>query len=149
MGLYLAFYFYFTKFAVINSMINNNKKVMKKFFSLLMVALMAACVLVSCKSNEEQAIAKLDDLLERVEKHADSMSQEDWEKVYSDYQAIGLDNEELQFTDEQREQVGQKTGQLLSAYAKHTGKNLGKEIKDAVKEGVGFLKGLIKGSDGE
>lgn len=122
---------------------------MKKFFSLLMVALMAACVLVSCKSNEEQAIAKLDDLLERVEKHADSMSQEDWEKVYSDYQAIGLDNEELQFTDEQREQVGQKTGQLLSAYAEHTGKNLGKQIKDAVKEGVGFLKGLIKGSDEE
>lgn len=117
---------------------------MKKILNFVLVALMAACVLTSCKSNEEEAIAKLDDLLERVEKGADSMTQEDWEKVFADYQAIGLDSEELQFSDEQHEQVGEKTGKLLSEYSKHTGKNLGKQIKDAVKEGVGFVKGLFK-----
>lgn len=114
-----------------------------------MIALVAMCVMTSCKSNEEEAIAKLDDLLERVERQGDEMSQDDWEKIYADYQSIGLDNEELNFTDEQREMVGRKTGQLLTEYAEHTGKNLGRQIQEAVKEGIGFVKGLIQGDKEE
>lgn len=115
---------------------------MKKFVSFFMMALVAVFVLASCGTQEEKALSKLDSLVEHVEKDGATMSDEEWEKVYADYEAIGLDREELQFSDEQLEQVGEKTARILTAYGAHAKKSLGDKLKSSMKKVGGFLKGL-------
>lgn len=115
---------------------------MKKIVSLLVTALVAMCVMTSCASKEEKALSKLDALLEHVVKDGDTMSEEEWDQVYTDYQAIGLDNEELEFTDEQLKEVGTKTAKILKEYGDHTQKKIGKKLQDSLKKLGGFLKGL-------
>jgi len=121
---------------------------MKKYLSICLMALVAVFVMTGCASKEEQALSKLDSLVERVQKNAETMTDEDWEQVYADYQAIGLDNEELQFSDEQNEKVGEQTALILKEYAEHTKKSVGEKVKDTFKRMGGFLKGLGK-KDGE
>lgn len=122
---------------------------MKHFLRALLVAFLTIVLFGSCKSKEERVLDQLQGMSERIEKKGDSMSSEDWEKLYKEYSDIHakIVNEEYDFTDEQMRELGRVEGKLGKAFVKHSMSDFGKATEDFIKKGSEFLKGVLESDE--
>ena len=122
---------------------------MKHFLRALLVAFLTIVLFGSCKSKEERVLDQLQGMSERIEKKGDSMSSEDWEKLYKEYSDIHakIVNEEYDFTDEQMRELGRVEGKLGKAFVKHSMSDFGKATEDIIKKGSEFLKGVLESDE--
>ncbi len=122
---------------------------MKYYLRVLLLAFLSIALLGSCKTKEERVIDQLQGMSERIEKKGDSMSSEDWEKLYKEYSDIHakIANEEYDFTDEQMRELGRVEGKLGKAFVKQSMKDFGKATEDILKKGSEFLKGVMESDD--
>lgn len=122
---------------------------MKYFLRVFLLAFLSVVLLGSCKTKEERVIDQLQGMSERIEKKGDSMSSEDWEKLYKEYSDIHtkIANEEYDFTDEQMRELGRVEGKLGKAFVKQSMKDFGKATEDILKKGSEFLKGVMESDD--
>ena len=122
---------------------------MKHFLRALLVAFLTIVLFGSCKSKEERVLDQLQGMSERIEKKGDSMSSEDWEKLYKEYSDIHakIVNEEYDFTDEQMRELGRVEGKLGKAFVKHSMSDFGKATEDIIKKGSEFLKGVLESNE--
>jgi len=123
---------------------------MKHYLRTLLIALMAVTLLASCKSKEERALDRLQNMSEEIQKNGDNLTSEDWEKLYDEYSALHdkIAKDDYNFTDEQMRELGKVERELSNAFVKQSISDFGKATKEIFKKGKEFLEGFT-GSDKE
>lgn len=114
-------------------------------FALVFVALFVS----SCQSREENAIDKLDTLVERVEKNGNGYNADDWKAVAKDLEAINKEMENYDYSKEELKEIGRKEGRIMVMMTQEAAKYL-KNNYQSILEGVGsFVKGIKEGVESE
>lgn len=111
----------------------------------LFLAGIAVFMLCSCGTPQEQYISSLESLTEQVETKSANYTEEDWQKAFDEFQALVQKQADMEFTSEQKKEIGELQGRCTKAFTKA----MGDKVKDALK-GVGSqLKGFLKGLTGK
>lgn len=111
----------------------------------LFLAGIAVFMLCSCGTPQEQYISSLESLTEKVETKGSSFTEEQWQKTFDEFQALVQEQKGMEFTSEQKQQIGELQGRCTKAFTKA----MGDKVKDALK-GVGTqLKGFLNGLTGK
>jgi|GEM_PF-750499 len=114
----------------------------------LFLAAIAVCLLCACASPQEKFISNLEDLTEQIETKGSNYSSEDWEKVFGEFQSLLKQQEDIVFTSEQKEEIGQLEGRCIKAFTQAMGGQVKNALKDISSQFKGFFKGL-SGADEE
>ena len=113
------------------------------------ITVMALCLLVafmtSCQTKEEKVVNKFKALAERVQKDAETLSDSQWENVYSEFESLQKQAKECEFSAEQLKEVAKAEAELTAAIAKQKAKELGNGINDLINEGKSALEGVFEG----
>lgn len=125
---------------------------MKKFFSLILVLATSLVILASCASKEERIVSDLQNIATLIDEKGDILTDEQWDKAVADYQSICetvANNKDLQFTDEQKQQIAKLEAKCFGELAKHGAKRVGRNLQNMIKEGSNAVKGLLEGLKGD
>ena len=113
------------------------------------ITVMALCLLVafmtSCQTKEEKVVNKFKALAERVQKDAETLSDSQWENVYSEFESLQTQAKECEFSAEQLKEVAKAEAELTAAIAKQKAKEIGNGINDLIEEGKSALEGMFEG----
>lgn len=108
----------------------------------MMVMAMVAVAVCSCASKEESTIAKVTDLVERLEK-AEDLSEMDWNELSAEMAAIQEEAQKCDFTDAERKEFAREAGKVYGLILKKGMKMLPGIMKGA----TGITKDALKGMD--
>ena len=116
----------------------------KKAISVLTLCLFVV-VLSSCQTKEEQLINKINRLADRVERNADSFSDEEWKKALADFKDLQEHATECHFNQQQLKDFAKAEGRLTAVFAKKGASRLGEELQDILDSGRDIVNGLLDG----
>ena len=107
----------------------------KKAIHVLTLCLLMA-YMSSCQTQEEKVISKLQALTERVESKSETFSDEEFNNVINEFEALLQQAKECDFTTEQMKELTKVKGELSIAIDKQVSKKIGKDIYEAIDEGM-------------
>lgn len=128
---------------------------MKKNYLLLAVMAFICCCFIAC-TEEQSAIAQLEDFAAELEENGDNYTFKDWSKASEKYLKIEheLAKNNDQYTDEELKEIGRLKGKCVTALAhssalklKSTVHSIGKQMEGAsgeLKKAAKELKGMLK-----
>ena len=118
---------------------------MKKVI-VLFVVMAASMMLLSCK---ESLPKRLDAFVDNVDRHADSFSQDDWNKANAQFEKLVNEFQENQsaYNAEEKKQINAAVGKYMAIVAKSGVNNLLDGIGSLFDGLGGFLQGLGFESD--
>ena len=117
----------------------------KKSISILGIFIFAMFLFSSCETKEERVINKFKILAERVDKNSDAFSDEDWEEVLAEYEALHNEASDCDFTYEQLREFGRVDGLLTGVITREGSKKLGRDLGRYINEGKQVMKGFLEG----
>ena len=117
----------------------------KKSITILGIFIFAMFLFSSCETKEEHVINKFKILAERVDKNSDAFSDEDWEEVLAEYEALHNEASDCDFTYEQLRDFGRVDGLLTGVITREGSKKLGRDLGRYLNEGKEVMKGFIEG----
>ena len=117
----------------------------KKSINLLGIFIFALFLFSSCQTKEERVINKFESLAERVDKKSDTFSDEDWEEVLAEYEALHDEAMDCDFTNEQLREFGRVDGLLTGVITREGSKKLGRDLGRYMNEGKQIMKGFLEG----
>ena len=121
----------------------------------LYLLIVTLCVnLIFCLSAclmKQGPISNLSDLTEEVQVNGSNYSEEEWNLVNEELEAIESEMEQYQdeYTDEELREIGRMKGILYAQYTKYSAKSFMKGLENAVKEAEGFVDGFMNGLSSE
>lgn len=108
--------------------------------------MLSSLVFTSCATKEEQNIAALRDLVEKVEKKGADMNEDEWKEVIDKHtKIVNEDSKDCNYTDEQLKEIATLEGQFVAASAKAGFNKIGKGINDITNKAKGIVDGLVDG----
>jgi len=120
---------------------------LSRILSVALVAVGIALGAVSCTSKEDATIAKLNDLVEKVEK-TESIKDIDWDELNSDLAEIQEEAKGCKFTQEQQAKFFELSGKLQGVIIKQGVNGLTNVMKNLGKAAEGMVKGMSEGLEG-
>ena len=117
---------------------------MKNVLKALTLCLFVA-FLTSCQTKEEKVINKMNALAERIENQTDSFTEEQWDAINDEFEALQDVAKECKFTTEQKTAYAKAEAEVSAAIIKQRAKEVTSDIKDAVEEGKEVLNGIFNG----
>ena len=117
----------------------------KKSITILGIFIFAMFLFSSCETKEERVINKFKILAERVDKNSDAFSDEDWEEVLAEYEALHDEASDCDFTYEQLREFGRVDGLLTGVITREGSKKLGRDLGRYLNEGKEVMKGFLEG----
>ena len=117
----------------------------KKTITILGIFIFALFLFSSCQTKEERVINKFKDLAERVDKNSDTFSDQDWEEVLAEYEALNDEAMDCEFTNEQLREFGRVDGLLTGVITREGSKKLGRDFGRYLNEGKQVMKGFLEG----
>ena len=117
---------------------------MKNVLKALTLCLFVA-FLTSCQTKEEKVINKMNALAERIENQTDSFTEEQWDAINDEFEALQDVAKECKFTTEQKTAYAKAETEVSAAIIKQRAKEVTSDIKDAVEEGKEVLNGIFNG----
>ena len=117
----------------------------KKTITIFCIFIFALFLFSSCQTKEERVINKFKDLAERVDKNSDTFSDQDWEEVLDEYEALNDEAMDCEFTNEQLREFGRVDGLLTGVITREGSKKLGRDLGRYLNEGKEVMKGFIEG----
>jgi len=116
---------------------------MKKIWIALTMA--GALTFASCQSPQEEAIEKIKDLKAYVQENAADFTSEDWEDIAEQFADIKESLNDVEFSQEELQQLGEAEGELTKTLMKEGSKSVGKELKNAMENVESYFKGFTNG----
>ena len=117
----------------------------KKSITIMGIFIFAMFLFSSCETKEERVINKFKDLAERVDKNSDTFSDQDWEEVLDEYEALNDEAMDCEFTNEQLREFGRVDGLLTGVITREGSKKLGRDLGRYINEGKQVMKGFLEG----
>jgi hypothetical protein len=117
----------------------------KKSITIMGILIFALFLFSSCQTKEERVINKFKDLAERVDKNSDTFSDQDWEEVLDEYEALNDEAMDCEFTNEQLREFGRVDGLLTGVITREGSKKLGRDLGRYINEGKQVMKGFLEG----
>lgn len=117
---------------------------MKRTIIILVTASIAALLLGSCGTTAEKQLRNLDSFVDKVEADAESYTDEDWESLNSEFEAMISEIEENSenMTEEEKEQALNAIGKYYGICAKKGMETVVEGGKKAMDSLIPFLKGF-------
>ena len=113
-----------------------------KILNITFTFLLAAFLLTSCH-NAESAISDLKDVITEIDELPDEYTDEDLQKIISEYEAISRDFQKYDYTDEQLEELNELKGKYAAKMTKASLKIVGNSFEEASKQAGSALKGFL------
>ena len=117
---------------------------MKKVFKVLTLCLLVA-FMSSCQTQEEKVISKMNALADRIENQTESFTEEEWESINADFEALKTQAEQCQFSSEQKSAYAKAEAEVTTAIVKQRAKEVDNGLQKAINEGKDMLNGIIEG----
>lgn len=121
------------------------KKVLFSVVLFLSLFLLASCNEYSGSHSKD----KLENLVERVEKNAESFSENDWEAVFNELDSIECELENCELSKEELHEIGRIKGKLVGYMAKTAFKSLKENIETFSTLFSGGVSGFLESFDVE
>lgn len=114
----------------------------------ILVIICTCLVMLSC-SPKNNAPKQLEKLVDKVEAKADKFTEDEWEKVGEEYDAIveQYGDDYKKYSSEDRQKMAELIGRYNAAVAKHAADELKGALESAGSEIEGLLKGLFGDKD--
>lgn len=126
------------------------KRINLSKFVMLVVFVLSSFIITSCSTKEEQNIAALRDLVEKVEKSGADMNDDEWKEVIDKHaKIVNEDSKDCNYTDEQLKEIATLEGQFVAASAKSGIKKIGSGFNEAAKQARGLVEGFVDGLKNE
>lgn len=109
---------------------------MKRTITILVTASIAALLLGSCGTTAEKQLRNLDSFVDKVEADAESYTDEDWESLNSEFEAM------ISEIEEEKEQALNAIGKYYGICAKKGMETVVEGGKKAMDSLIPFLKGF-------
>lgn len=125
---------------------------MKRITRILAVALIAITgfsLTLSAAEPKEKCIKKLEKLNKEVKKEAANFTDEDWDAVLEQYNAISEELKTYEYTEEELRYIGKQKGRFLGMVAKKSLTKGSKQLNEFLQQMGGFLEGLLEGGGGD
>lgn len=113
----------------------------------LFLAGIAVFMLCSCGTPQEKYISSLEDLTEKIENKGADFTAEQWEATFTEFQTLIEKQADLEFTSEQKEEIGDLQGRCVKAFTKAMGSQVKNAIKGLGSQVKGFFQGLSGAKD--
>jgi len=137
-------------FRKVTIQINMNKEVLGLYipFKSAIRATLATVFILVTSCGAKNKVEELQKSLTDVTNHAESFSQEDWDKYDKEIEQVKLKikEEREKYTEEEAEEMNKMIGKYYAIKAKHKVSNLKKELKDATQQLEGAFETLFKES---
>ena len=121
---------------------------MRKLLSFLLVAVLALSLASCAKMQAKHQMHSLESLIEKVEKHGDSFTQQDWAEVRQEYDEICTKMNQCEYTDEELQEIGRLKGRFYAACAKKAFGNAGGLLNGLINQFGGAIDGFMEGLSG-
>ena len=113
---------------------------MKKFFSIVALA----CMLASCHTGKDAALADLRSLTAQIEQNATVYDYNDWMRVKKRFEKVDNRLMRYDYTADESHEIGELKGRSLGYIAKGVVTKAGDKIIDAASQIKGILDGIQK-----
>ena len=97
----------------------------------------------SCETSKTP-IDHLSSLVEQVEDKYDEFTEDDWEKILSEYEKIEEDLSKYEYTDDELKEIGKLKGRIYAKMTKNALKDFSKQIEDLGKQIEGGVEGFFE-----
>ena len=105
-------------------------------FNVFLAAIAFSLCFSSCETSKTP-IEHLSSLVEQVEDRYDEFTDEDWERIASEYEKIEEEMSKYEFTDDELKEIGKLKGRIYL-------KDFSKQIEDWGKQIEGGLEGFFE-----
>ena len=125
---------------------------MKQIARILMVGLIALLsinITLSAAEPKEKCIKKLEKLSKEVKKDYVKFTDEDWDAIFEQYNAICEELKEYEYSEAELREIGKIKGRFLCMVAKKNLSKGSKALNDFLQQMGGFLEGLLETSPEE
>ena len=82
--------------------------------------------------------------MEKVEDRYDEFTDEDWEKIVSEYEKIEEELSKYDYSEEDLKEIGKLKGRIFAKMTKNAVKDFSKQIEDLGKQIEGGIEGLFE-----
>ena len=97
----------------------------------------------SCETSKTP-ISELSSLVEKVEDRYDEFTDEDWEKIVSEYEKIEEELSKYDYSEEDLKEIGKLKGRIFAKMTKNAVKDFSKQIEDLGKQIEGGVEGFFE-----
>lgn len=97
----------------------------------------------SCETSKTP-ISELSSLVEKVEDRYDEFTDEDWEKIVSEYEKIEEELSKYDYSEEDLKEIGKLKGRIFAKMTKNAVKDFSKQIEDLGKQIKGGVEGFFE-----
>ena len=115
---------------------------MRKKTLFAVIALMCLLVLTAC-DRKQRAIDNLREFVERVEKEAPELTEDEWKDVNKEYVDLMAEIDKYDYSLEESKQIGELQGRLVAIKVKDTGKDAIEGARKAYAKWVGIIWGFL------
>lgn len=115
---------------------------MKKL-NVLLAAIAFSLGFSSCETSKTP-IGELSSLVERVEDKYDEFTEDDWDKIASEYERIEEKMSKYEFTDEELKEIGKLKGRIYAKMTKNAVKDFSKQLEYLGKQIEGGVEGFFE-----
>ena len=112
-------------------------------FNVFLAAIAFSLCISSCETSKTP-IEHLSSLVEQVEDRYDEFTEEDWEKIASEYEKIEEEMSKYEFTDDELKEIGKLKGRIYAKMTKNALKDFSKQIEDWGKQIEGGVEGFFE-----
>ncbi|MBO4445163.1 MAG: hypothetical protein J5698_05585 [Bacteroidaceae bacterium] len=119
-------------------------KGLTKVMLVAIIAIMGCVVTASAATPKEKCVQKLEKLTQEMKKNSADYTDEDWEDVAIQYEAIAKEMEEYSYTDEELRKIGVLKGRFYSMVAKKNVNKGASELNTLIQQLGGFLQGFLE-----
>lgn len=97
----------------------------------------------SCETSKTP-IERLSSLVEQVEDKYDEFTEDDWEKILSEYEKIEEDLLKYEYTNDELKEIGKLKGRIYAKMTKNVLKDFSKQIEGLGKQIEGGVEGFFE-----
>lgn len=115
---------------------------MKKITYLTITALFCILLFASC-DRKQRALDNLKEFVERVEKEAPELTEDEWKDVNKEYVDLMAEIDKYDYSLEESKQIGELQGRLVAIKVKDTGKDAIEGARKAYAKWVGIIWGFL------
>ena len=115
---------------------------MRKKTLFAVIALMCLLVLTAC-DRKQRALDNLKEFVEKVEKDAPELTEEEWKNVNKEYDDLMAEIDKYDYSLEESKQIGELQGRLVAIKVKDTGKDAIEGARKAYAKWVGIIWGFL------
>mgnify|MGYP007056169198 CR=1 FL=1 len=122
-------------------------KGLSKIVLVAAIAIMGCVTTASAATPKEKCVKQLEKLTQEMKKNSADYTDEDWEKVALQYEAISKEMEQYEYTDEELRKIGVLKGRFYNIVAKKNVSKGASELNTLIQQLGGFLQGFLEKDD--